>query len=109
MKIKFDEIKESIFPNFYYGKKETKAHMYIDELNRIMKGILPPGGSIGLHTHDKSSEIIIIISGTGKNICDDVEEILEPGDCHYCKKGSSHTLINTGNEDLVFYGIVPQQ
>lgn len=109
MKIKFENIEPTILPNFYHGKKETKAYMHVDELNRIMKGILIPGASIGLHTHDKSSEIIIIISGKGINICDDVEEVLEAGDCHYCKKGSSHTLINTGDEDLVFYGIVPQQ
>ena len=31
------------------------------------------------------------------------------GYCHYCKKGSSHTLVNDGEEELVFFAVVPQQ
>ena len=42
-------------------------------------------------------------------IIDGKEEILTEGDCHYCKKGQTHTLINIGEEDLIFYAVVPQQ
>ncbi|EDS74689.1 hypothetical protein CLOSPI_01466 [Thomasclavelia spiroformis DSM 1552] len=27
--------------------------------------------------------------------------MLNAGTCHICKKGSKHSIINTGNEDLV--------
>ena len=45
-----------------------------------MKGFLIPGVSIGLHTHTDSSEIIYVISSSGKNICEGKEERLHEGD-----------------------------
>ena len=33
---------------------------------------------------------------------------LEAGQCHFCPKGHSHSLINEGPEDLVFYATVPE-
>lgn len=29
--------------------------------------------------------------------------------CHYCRKGQTHTLVNDGTEDIIFYAVVPQQ
>ena len=40
---------------------------------------------------------------------DDFEEILKAGTCHVCPKGSTHSIINVGDEDLVFYTVVPQK
>ena len=36
-------------------------------------------------------------------------EYLEKGAIHYCKKGSSHSVINEFDEDLVMLCIVPNQ
>ena len=83
--------------------------MFIDADNKIMRGRLIPGASIGLHTHETSSEIIYILSGTGKALYDGGEEALSPGDCHYCPKGHSHSLINDGDADLTFFAVVPEQ
>ena len=47
-----------------------------------------------------------IINGTGKAFCDGVEEELKPGVMHICPKGSEHSIINTGEEDLVMLTIV---
>lgn len=107
--IDFDNISETVIHNFYGGEGDTVAKMYADESNRIMKGKLAPNCSIGVHCHETSSEIIFILSGTGKAILDGEEEILTKGTCHYCKKGQIHTLINIGTDDLVFYAAVPQQ
>ncbi|MDE5990720.1 MAG: cupin domain-containing protein [Clostridia bacterium] len=107
--IKFDEMQATKIPNFYGGEGAIEATMVVDELNKILKGRLVKGSSIGLHKHETSSEIIFILSGVGKTICDGVEEKLQSGDCHYCKKGSEHTLINIGDDDLIFYAVVPQQ
>ena len=74
-----------------------------------MRGRLEEGCSIGLHCHNTSSEIIFILSGHGKTVCDGLEEAVTAGDCLYCKKGSSHTLINGGTEPLVFYAVVAEQ
>ena len=74
-----------------------------------MYGRLIPGASIGLHTHETNSEIMYFLKGTATMICDGVPEKIEPGVCHYCEKGHSHTLINDGGEDLEFFAVVPEQ
>ena len=107
--INFNDIETSILPHFKGGEGEMHAEIYADDLNKILRVRLPRGCTIGQHTHDTSSEIIFIISGIGKSILDGKEETLTPGICHYCPKGSSHCMINTGDEDLVFYAVVPQQ
>ncbi len=107
--IKFDEIEETVVANFYGGEGELAARMAVDDLNRIMRARLKRGCSIGRHRHETSSEIVFVISGRGKVVCDGVSEELKAGDCHYCKKGSEHEMLNIGDEDFVFYAVVPQQ
>ena len=108
MIIKFDEIKEKELQAFHGGEGALIANMFVDEKNKILRGKLIPGASVGVHRHVPSSEIIFILSGKGKSICDGKEELLFAGDCHYCPKGSEHCLINVGEEDLLFYAVVPQ-
>ena len=109
MKIVFETMSDTVLANFCGGEKEFCAKMYIDEKGKILRGKLVPGASIGLHTHDTSSEMIYYLSGCGKVICDGEEERVAAGDCHYCPKGSAHTMINDGEEDLVFFAVVPLQ
>jgi mannose-6-phosphate isomerase-like protein (cupin superfamily) len=106
----YEKIEETVLPHFKGGEKEAIAQMHFDGMNRIMKGRLRPGASIGVHTHETSSEIVYIISGHGIVIMDGQEEQLKPGVCHYCPKGHTHTMINnTENEDLVIFAVVPEQ
>ena len=113
MIIRFDEITESVLPAFKGGDKEFRANMYFDGQNRLFKGRLVPGASIGLHTHEDSCETIFILSGKGSilEIEDGQETSKEvlPGDCLFCAKGHSHSLRNPSEtEDLVFYASVIQ-
>lgn len=85
------------------------ARMFSDGLNKIMMSRLEPGASIGMHTHEDSSEIILILSGSGYTVYDGERIGLKSGDVHYCAKGHSHCLVNDGNEDLKFFAVVPQQ
>ena len=107
--IHFDDVQESILQNFKGGEGALRANMIVDDLNRFMRGRLEPGCSIGMHTHEDSSEILYVISGVGTAILDGAEETLLAGDAHYCPKGHTHTLINLGTEDLVFFAVIPQQ
>lgn len=109
MKMNFDEMNETILPEFYGGEKRLIARMYVDGMNKIMRGKLEPGASIGLHTHTTSSEIIYILEGNGKVEYDDTMEIVTAGECHYCPKGHTHRLINDSDKDLIFFAVVPQQ
>ena len=99
MLLSLNSIPETVIPGFKGGTGRTCARIYADESNKIMHGLLPPGAS---------SEIIWILSGTGKALCDDTEELLGPGSCHYCPMGHRHSLINCGSEDLVFFAVVPE-
>ena len=84
MLLSLNSIPETVIPGFKGGTGRTRARIYADESNKIMHGLLPPGASIGAHVHETSSEIIWILSGTGKALCDDTEELLGPSSCHYC-------------------------
>ena len=96
-------------PNFLGGEGTLHAQMRVDELGKILKGVLDPGSSIGWHIHETSSEIIYILSGAGKVKYDDGEEAVSAGQCHYCPKGHSHALINNSGEPLEFFAVVPNQ
>lgn len=109
MLIQFDTMEETVLENFCGGEKALRAHMRVDDNGKILRGRLEPGASIGLHTHATSSEVIFYLSGAGLVITDGAEERVAAGDCHYCPKGSAHTMINDGDEDLVFYAVVPNQ
>lgn len=112
MLIEFDKMETTVIPHMRGGEKEVSAKMYTDELGKIMRGTLIPGASIGMHTHETSSEIIYILSGKGKILYDNGSEPLEAGSCHYCPKGHAHSLINDspeGGEDLCFFAVVPEQ
>lgn len=109
MLIDFDLIEETVIPHFRGGEKELAAAMHVDPANKIMRGRLVPGASIGLHAHETSSEIIYILSGRGRAVCDGADEVLTTGSCHYCPKGQTHTLINDGDADLCFFAVVPEQ
>ena len=109
MVVDFKTMQETVIPQFYGGEKETIARLFVDENGKIMQGRLKPGASIGVHTHETSSEIIYVLSGKGKAFFDEEWEELEPGQCHYCPKGHTHGLTNGGEEDLVFFAVVPNQ
>ena len=109
MRLDFNRMEQTVIPGFLGGQGELRAQMYADERNRFLRGILPPGSTIGYHSHDTSSEIIYILSGTGKVKIDDGEEPLKAGDCHYCPKGHAHSLINDSQGELEFFAVVPQQ
>lgn len=78
MKISFDTIAESAIENFKGGEGTFHVHMFQDMNNKIMKGRLVPGSSIGTHTHETNSEIIYVLSGVGTMEYEDTKEKLYP-------------------------------
>lgn len=106
MLIDFNKKDEMTIPGMNNGTGTMSAKMYMEEQGKIIPCSIHVGGSIGLHKHETSDDINYVISGNGKALCDGNEEILLPGTCHICKKGSTHSIINTGDEDLVLLTIV---
>lgn len=109
MFIDFNELKEIHMPGMNNGTGQMTARMYMDDHGKIIPCTIHVGGSIGMHRHPTSDDINYILSGTGKAVCDGTEEILRPGTCHICQKGSEHSIINTGYDDLVMLTIVVER
>ena len=110
MVIDFEKITEVANPEFKGGEGVTLFRTENDGKNKIIRGRLDVGCSIGYHTHETNSEVIYIISGEARCKYDDGEERLEAGQCHYCPKGHSHALINGSlSEPLIFFAVVPEQ
>ena len=97
------------------GLTQIDKYLYSSEdyikvgLGKMMQGKLEPGSSIGYHKHEGNCEMIFIVEGEGKVLFDDGEEAVKPGMVHYCPEGHSHSLINNGSENLIFYAVVPKQ
>jgi mannose-6-phosphate isomerase-like protein (cupin superfamily) len=108
MVIDFSKILEIITPHQRGGEKEFASRKYEDSHCKILLGKLIPGASIGTHTHETDSEVLYILSGTGKVLYSGSYESVFPGLCHYCPCGHTHSLINDSNEDLVFFAVVPR-
>ena len=106
MQIDFNKIDSMTFPGMNNGTGTMSARMYNDDFYRIILTAIHPGGSIGIHKQESGDDLNYIISGTGKAICDGIEEELKPGVMHICPKGSEHSIVNTGEEDLVMLTIV---
>ena len=110
MIIKPNDIEASILENFKGGDKHLEAKMFYDGTNRILtRAKLIPGASIGMHTHDDSCEVIFILEGCGSILEEGKRKAVHAGDCLYCPKGGSHSLVNDSEADLVFCAVVPKQ
>lgn len=109
MLIDFNKTKEITVPGMNNGTGMMTAKMYMDEQGKIIPCSIHSGGSIGSHKHETSDDINYVLSGEGKAVCDGQEEILTAGTCHVCKKGSEHSILNTGDEDLVLLTIVVER
>lgn len=106
MRIDFHQMQAHTMPCMEHGTGEMTAQMYADRDERIVYCRIHRGGSIGLHTQEHGDDINFVLSGAGKAVCDGAEERLERGVCHICKKGSRHTIVNTGDDDLVLFTVV---
>lgn len=109
MTIRFNEIEEKVYENFKGGAKHCDVRAFSDGKNKIMRLRLVPGASIGMHTHETDCEIFYVLRGNGHVIMDGVKEPICEGECHYCPKGHSHSLINDSDSDIELFAIVSQQ
>ena len=106
MLIDFTAISPMTIPGMNSGTGEMTCRMFNDDSYRIIPTTIHPGGSIGSHKQESGDDLNYILYGKGKAICDGAEEELMPGVMHICPKGSEHSIINTGEEDLVILTVV---
>jgi mannose-6-phosphate isomerase-like protein (cupin superfamily) len=68
--------------------------------------VLPAGTSIGLHDHVEEDEIYIIQRGQGLMTDGGKEFPVAAGDAILTGQGASHSIKNTGAEDLVVTAVI---
>jgi mannose-6-phosphate isomerase-like protein (cupin superfamily) len=62
---------------------------------------VPPGADIGCHTHGyDNQEMYVIVSGRGRMTLEGVELDVGPGALVVNRPGGTHSLSNTGPEEL---------
>ena len=99
----FNQAVNYSIPNLNDGDGTVFAKVIPSETGSVMFAVIPPGCSIGPHTHDTDMDFNFIVSGTGIAVCDGEVEALSPGICHFCPRGSRHSIRNTGNTDMQIY------
>ncbi|MEZ5840582.1 MAG: cupin domain-containing protein [Hyphomicrobiales bacterium] len=72
----------------------------------ICEQVVPTGASIGRHVHLNETEFYLIHKGTGIVIEADGEKPVGPGDVVVTGHGEMHSVVNTGDDDLVMTAII---
>jgi mannose-6-phosphate isomerase-like protein (cupin superfamily) len=62
--------------------------------------LLPPGGRVRLHAHDRGEEVFYVLSGSGVAEIDGQPNRLAPGTTLYFGHNRQHTIFNDGDADL---------
>lgn len=62
--------------------------------------IIPPGASIGIHRHDHSEEIYIVMSGSAQMTLNNTLIDVHPGDIIVNPVGGVHGLVNDGEIEV---------
>ncbi|QGP91456.1 Oxalate-binding protein [Neomoorella glycerini] len=108
------EMREEIVTGLRGGKGYVEIVHILEESKNEFNGkgrlfarfTLNPGASIGWHQHSGDSEAYYILSGQGIVNDNGTESIVKAGDMILTKNGEYHSIINNGEEDLVFIALI---
>ena len=91
-------------PGTHSGGGQTVGYSFFSTVPKlgliVRKRALKPGSAIGLH-EQKEDEIYYVLSGTGTMTLDGKTVTVTPGTAVLTRTGSSHSLRQTGSDDLV--------
>ena len=96
----------TLYGKFAFRREQATQDQAIKEIGLMT---LKPGDSIGLHAHANNEDTYIILSGQGLfKDGEGNEYIVGPQSVTIAVAGESHSLENTGKEDLVFIDLIAQ-
>lgn len=101
MRIDFNELDIMTVQEMNGGEGSVEAQMAVNEVGRFVYCRIRPGSSIGMHEQASGNDINFVVSGIGHAICDGKREELREGICHIAPAGSSHSIVNDGDSDLI--------
>jgi len=73
--------------------------------SRLMRGgfvVLKTGEEVGKHTTKHKEEVIVILEGTAKLVCENEEKIVRERCLVHIPENSEHNVINVGNKPLKY-------
>lgn len=101
-----------VFPNRFGGNGELRMTKLLDMDQLQGKGrlfarnSLQPGSSLGWHEHKGDIEAYYIIAGEGTFDDNGTKVPVKTGDVMYTNNGESHSIENTGTENLEFIALI---
>ena len=91
-------------PGTHNGGGQTIGYSFFKDVPKLglvfRKRALKPGSGVGLHVQ-REDEIYYVLSGTGTMTLDGKTVNVTPGTAVLTRTGSSHSLRQTGSDDLV--------
>ena len=91
-------------PGTHNGGGQTVGYSFFSKVPNLKlvfrKRAFKPGSGVGHHVQ-KEDEIYYVLSGTGTMVLDGKTVDIKPGTAVLTRPGSSHSLKQTGTEDLV--------
>lgn len=91
-------------PGPHEGEGTTTAYPFFEQAEGFdivfRQRALHPGATIGEHRNDKD-EIYYVLSGRGELLLDGKRREVGAGDAILTRDGSTHALVQRGDEDLV--------
>ena len=113
MRIAANSLAPLTLPHLYEGEGILQLEEYLDKAKlhgmgrRVGLMTIPPGCSIGKHTHHGEFEFYYVLSGEGAYSDDEQSYQIAPGDFTLCDAEHSHAVVNEGTEELrLFIGII---
>ena len=79
--------------------------LWTGEHTQLVIMTIPPGGEIGVETHDENDQILSFVSGLGKAVVDGETQAVKAGDVVVVPAGKEHNFLNDGPNPLVLYTV----
>jgi uncharacterized cupin superfamily protein len=104
--VEHDKVRTKELDRCHGGAGVLRCREYLADYKRTLgfayvhDDVLPPGASIGDHTHAKDEELYFILAGNGVMRVDGTDRNVSAGDMVLTRRGGSHSLANTGKEPL---------
>ena len=79
--------------------------LWTGEHTQLVIMTIPPGGEIGVETHDENDQILSFVSGLGKAVVEGKTKKVKAGDVVVVPAGKEHNFLNDGPNPLVLYTV----
>jgi mannose-6-phosphate isomerase-like protein (cupin superfamily) len=98
----------SYLTNIVYDTSENQSFrtvLHTAAMSQLVVMSIPPGGEIGMETHDSVEQTLFFLSGSGVAVLNGERQEIHPGDVLVVTPGIMHNVLNTASVPLKIYTI----